>query len=312
MTFSRSQPETQLQALLDTISAQPGYDSYFRALVNQTPLLFKLISSEPLGYLFRIRMASFHNSSTTWHETLPEEYRQAEIKLEIEDDYAFLWIKNASSLRANQIVALLQRCINDHPDLFPQQSFCFDCRSTDSVAQVQFGATTSLLCHNCLNRKKQATSLEYQRLNWSNSVLLLVFPLAIILSSLVWALFWILYQAVFDLAGTDHIMVPEIVAIAIVALVGIGVGWPVGKLLLRSGLVNLWPPILLTVLFTAVTLGLGELLLVSYYIYQITGQIDFFAAAQNISFSFIKCIFAAAVGISIFINSSPEKPRIEA
>lgn len=312
--------ERQCQAVASALGAEAGSDRYFRGRVDGTPFLMKVISDNPPAYLIKLRMIAPHNLESKWPATLSGHYASANIGCEIEDDYIFLWIRDSSSLDTADIVSLVRECIDHYTDYFPQASgYCFDCRESGNASVIQSGLSVSSICGTCLDKRAKERNSEEARLNKSSGSFALLIPLAITLSAVGWATFWWLCDAAFTAANAERIWAPTIVLALVVLAVGFGLGWPVGKLLHRSGLVKWLPPAVLSIAVAALTLILGELLFASYIVFRAVGAFDpgmVFQNALSIAFrgdflyAMLKMMFAIAFATVVFQVAKPKRVKI--
>ncbi|GAA5484390.1 hypothetical protein [Haloferula sargassicola] len=312
--------ESQFTAVASALNAEVGSANYYRGQVEGAPFLLKLISSDPPAYLIKLRMTEPHNLRSSWPGTLSEDYADANIDCEIEGDYIFLWIRDASSLDAADVVALVRSCVEHHGSYFPESiGHCFDCGTSGTASIVQSSASITSICEECLSRRSAAQKSEEVRLNESTSSLAILLPAAIALSAFGWALFWSLYDAAFAATNSDRVWAPQIVIIAVVLGVGFGLGWPVGKLLHRSGLVKRFSPGWLAASASFLALVLGELLFATYTVHRVTGAFDFglalsnvvlIASGDNIMYALLKLGFAITFAAAIFHIAKPKVARL--
>lgn len=316
-------PEEQESQFLEVayiLDADPVGDDYYRGVTHNTPFLCKLISVDPPTYMFKLRMMESQNLESNWTDSLPEKYSDANIGCEIEDDYIYLWIRDASSIDAAAITDLVSSCIEDHSEYFPDApNYCFHCGKSGSASVVQSGASISSICDLCLQARAEDKEAEEERLNQSSATLSILLPLAIIISSFGWAVFWALYDAAFQMIDEEEIGVPVIVIATVVIVVGLALGWPTGKLLHRSGAVKIFPPILLSLVATAATLIIGELLFATFTVFRLTGDIHIglilqytlpLALGSDVMYSITKLIFAGALAWAIFFIAKPKEAKL--
>ena len=312
--------ESQFLSIASLLSAEAGSANYYSGQVDGTPFLMKLVSVDPPAYMFKLRMTESHNLHSDWPNTLSEEYVDANVDCEIEGDYIFLWIRDSSSLSAEKIATLVRSCIDHHSSFFPEAAgYCFDCSEFGKASVIQSSASITSICEGCLDKRSEARSLEEVRLNKSSGALTFLVPVAIALSAFGWAIFWWLYDAAFTAAHADRIWAPRILIIAVVLGVGFGLGWPVGKLLHRSGLVKRLSPAGLSIAATILALVIGELLFASYIVLRATGSMDFglilqntlpIAFGGNIMYALLKIGFAFTFGAAVYHIAKPKEARL--
>lgn len=312
--------EHQFLAVVNALDATLGNDGYYYGHVGGAPFLMKLTSVEPPTYLFRFRMTQPHDLPSDWVGAISEIDDRAQVECEIEGDYIFLWIRDSSSLDAEGISALARSCVSHHADFFPSApGYCFDCGESGNASLIQVKSSISSICTACLELRARARELKEEKINESSGLLVVLIPIAVFVSAIGWAFFWWLYDAAFDAANVKYVWMPQIVIIAIVLGVGFGLGWPVGKLLHRSGLVKKIPPILLSIVVTLVTLSLGEFLFATYMVIRSVGVFDFGFIVQNmlpiafggdVIYALQKILFAATFGVAIFEIAKSKKIQI--
>ena len=312
--------ERQFLSVASALGAEPGADSYFRGQVSGTPFLMKVTSAEPPAYMIKLRMVEPHNLESDWPQSLSEDYANANVGCEIEDDYLFIWICDSSSLDAASISSLVRSCIAHHADFLPEAAgHCFDCGESGNAAVIQSGASISSLCAACLDERAEERSSEEARLNKSSSSFAFLIPVAIAVSALGWAIFWWLYDAAFTAADAERIRAPQIVILAVVLGVGFSLGWPVGKLLHKSGLVKRISPVALSIGAAALTLVLGEILFASYIVFRAIGSFDIGLILQNtlpivfggnVMYALLKIGFAITFGAAVFQIAKPKEAKL--
>lgn len=308
MDLSKENIEEQIGGLAAALSAEPGDDEYFIGVAKTTPFLFKLISAGPLTYMFKLRMRESQNEESDWAETLPEAYATAEIECEIEDDYLFLWVRNASVLTADSIASLVFNCISHHSRLFPKADrYCYQCGNSGSAAIRQSGTAVATVCDDCyaerIDEQEKSAILETA----SSAIFLL--PCALGLGAAGWTAFWYLYDFAFKFAGSGHLPIPQLVLLMVIIGVGYGLGWPTGIVLYRSGVHHRFGPVLPSVVLTTLMVILGEFSFATIVVYRALGFFHFqtvlnntlpLAFGGNIFYAVIKLIFAAAVGVATY------------
>lgn len=312
--------ESQFLSVASGLGAELGDADYYRGEIEGAPFLLKLISADHPAYLIKLRMTQPHNLPSSWPGTLSERYADADVDCEIEGDYIFLWVRDASSLSSEDLIVLVRSCVDHHSTYFPGAAgYCFDCGSSGNASIIQSSSSITSICEDCLGKRSEVRESEEVRLNESTGSIAILLPAAIALSALGWAAFWALYDAVFTATDSERIWAPQIVIIAVVLGVGFGLGWPVGKLLHRSGLVKGFSPGGLSVAATAVTLLLGELSFASYVVFRVTGSLDLgmalsnvvsIALGGNVMYAMLKLCFAITFGAAVYQIAKPKEARL--
>lgn len=316
MEFQHTTIDQQAAAIAADLGAEPGSHGYFKALAGGVPLLFKITSEEPFGYMFKLRMKEPHNLPCSWHENLPPEFSNADVKCEIDAEYIYLWIRNPLVVSAISIADAVRECINDHRRYFPSGSdYCFDCKSVGTAQLVQAGGSVSSVCDSCLDAREDKRKTTEEKLNESSANYAALFPLALILSSLGWASFWAAYDWAFAASGEKRIIVPIFGLLLLVAGVGVALGWPIGKLLHRSGVVKRFSPGSLSIIAGVTTLIIGELLYSAHLVYRITGSFHpglilknsvMIATGGSVGYTLGKLIFAGGLIVVIHHIAKPK------
>jgi hypothetical protein len=289
-------------------------------MLGNVPLLMKLTAVDSSGYFVKLRMMATQDLKTNWLDQLPKKFAATKIECEIEDNYIFLWI-HSSILKANAIIEIIKSCIEHHVNFFPQgPNYCFDCGVHGGASLVQSHASISTVCRPCLDVRSQVWKAKEDSLNQSTWMLLALIPFALCVSSIGWAASWTLYDAVFSLLNTKRILVPRIVEVIILMGFGFGLGWPIGKILHKSGAVKYVSPIVLSVIAAFLTLVVGEVLYTGNLIYQVTSKIDVFfilshalslALAGSVMEIALKIAFAVMLGAAIYEISRLKKAKLE-
>jgi hypothetical protein len=319
--MTRAEIEAQFFAVVDDIDAEAGDDEYFRCVFNNVPCLFKLMSLTPPSYMFKLRMKEFRHVKTTWPSSLPPEYSAAQVGCDIEDEYIFIWVQDATTLDHKQISFLVSDCISKHKNYFPEEeSYCFNCGRTGSGSLIQFESSVATVCETCLEEKTKQKKEKDVLLNTSNASFSALLPIAVLSSSAGWAVFWLAYDAVFKILNTERIWAPQIVFVLVIFAVAIGLGWPVGKMLHRSGATQLTSPIALSITNVAITIVVGELMFASFMVHRITGGFDLnlilrntlpLAFGSNAGYSILKFIFAFSLAVAVYEISKPKTSKLD-
>lgn len=312
--------ESQFLSVASLLSAEAGSANYYCGQVDGTPFLMKLVSVDPPAYMFKLRMTEPHNLHSDWPSTLSEEYVDANVDCEIEGDYIFLWIRDSIALNAEKVAALVRSCIDHHSSYFPEAAgYCFDCGELGNASVIQSSASITSICESCLDKRSEARRLENDRLNESSGSLTFLVPVAVTVSAFGWAIFWWLYDAAFIAVHAERIWAPRILILAVVLGVGFGLGWPVGKLLHRSGLVKRLSPAGLSIAATILAVAIGELLFASYIVLRATGSIDFSLILQNtlpiafggnIMYALLKIGFAITFCAAVYHIAKPKEAKL--
>lgn len=104
-------------------------------------------------------------------------------------------------------------------------------------------------------------------------------------------------------------MVPLIVSVLIVSAAGLGLGWPTGKILHRSGATKLLPRSLLAIVSAIFIIIFGEAIHTGFLVFMTTGKWDVslilhavlpLAVGDDLNFAVYKFLFAAAVAVAIY------------
>lgn len=317
-----------------------GDGGYYRGIFHDTPFLLKKTSSETPGYFFKFRkkprltkpgqpppmrvplapqrpgaqappkLLPLQPSPRTpaWQETVPEEHREAGISCEVEDDYIFLWIDHPLKLTPEDIASLAEDCARAHAAILPDQtSCCMNCGGIGEGTLVQSNASVAILCPDCLEQKHEAHAAAVEKLNASDAKVSFLLPLALLGGGIGWSVFWNAYDAFFRMAH-GRVFIPIWIVGAVVAAVGFGVGWPIGKLLHRSGAVKRFSPRDLAITSAIAIIASGELIYASWAVYRVTGNFDLglalrctlpFMIGDNLQFALIKLIFAVTLAFAI-------------
>jgi hypothetical protein len=323
MSVTHPDMDAQFDALVAATGAERGDEEYYRGVVEKAPFLLKQMSANPPEYMLKFRMTEPHKLPSDWHDRLTHHYQGAGISCELDGDYLYLWINNATNLSGAAIASLAARCVRDHAPYFPQaERYCYDCRETGFASLVQSSCDIVSLCDSCLARRQRDMLVESQRANASHTLLAIFLPLALILSAVGWALFWTGYDAIFQGSNAGPIIVPHIVMvlIGVAVLVPAGaMGWAVGWLLHRSGASRLLPPRWLAVGAAVPIVVLGELLYVAYVVFRVTGMFHLptilritFTLALNTDpfYAAYKLVFAVALGFTIHEVAKPRDVKV--
>lgn len=275
MDVSSFDIEQQFHAIAAALGAERGDDEYYRGIIERAPFLFKMMSAEPPGYMLKFRMIERCKQESDWHARLGAEYAGAGIRCELDGEYLYLWIDDATSLTADSIAALARTYVRDHAAHFPTaEAYCYHCKEVGSAALVQSSSMIVTACDGCLALKLRAKLAESQHVNPSHVTRVVLLPLAMLVSAAGWAVFWHAYNAAFELANSEFLYVPGFLVVVTILIVGGGLGWPIGWLLHQSGLVKWLSPVVLATAATIVVVVGGELLYAAYAVVRATGILD--------------------------------------
>lgn len=310
----------QFGEIINTLNIKLGDDDFYLGTFANVPLLMKLTTLDSSGYFVKLRMTAQQDFKTNWSDQLPPKFTHAKIECEIDNSYIFLWIYS-TSFNAVAIIDIIKSCIDYHSHLFPQgPNYCFDCGGYGAASITQSHASISAVCPPCFEIRSQTWRAKQESLNKSTWPLLILIPPAICFGSVGWAAFWILHDTIFLALNTKHILAPRIVVVLFVLGVGYCLGWPVGKILHRSGAVKCVSPLVLSVLVAILTFVVGQFLYTEYLFYQVIGVWDFSYVLSNflqLTFSSGVVDIAYKVGLvailaaTIFEISKPKSTKLE-
>lgn len=306
--------DEQFFAIAAALGAEAGDEEYYRGLLGNAPFLFKIMSVEPPGYLLKFRMMEPRTEPSDWHEKLGAEYAGAGIRCEIEGDYVYLWIDDASQLSADAIAALATACVRDHARYFPPSaSYCYDCQEIGAGTLVQSSNMIGLSCEACLARRLREKVAEDQRVNPSGITQSVLLPLALVVSAVGWGVFWHAYDFMYEMANARFLHLLALVVALAMVVVGGALGWPVGSLLHRSGLSRRVSPRLLATIVTLFMVAAGELSYAGYVVFDFTGRVDPVVTLRvlpELAFGYpiyaaCKLMVAGALGVVIYEVAKP-------
>lgn len=144
MSETQTPIDCKIHEVAEQIRAEAGDAGYFRGIVNHAPFLMKTTSVVPAGLMVKLRRGGERRAvppslsrghPSQWHRQLSDEYSEAEVRCEIEDDYVFIWIDKPNELSGEMIASLIAAYVLEHPQYFPDSDhFCFDCRQTGAAS----------------------------------------------------------------------------------------------------------------------------------------------------------------------------------
>jgi len=320
MAISQKELSAQIEAIVKDLNAQYATDGYVKGVLNNAPFLFKVLHDDPTLLLFKFRLASSRTGNSRWHTTFDSRLRALDITCETDEKYLWLWLRKATGVDGALIAQIVRQCVDYHSDYFPATStHCFICDTTRPVSLVQDEDSIITVCDECMAKASEKRALAEKSLNPTNVLLGTMIPLGLVVSATGGAVFWFLYELLFEVAGVDVIYVPEIVLGGVVILVAFGLGWPVGKLLLRSGVTKRIPRTIVSTLATIIMVVCGELLFAAIIVFRSIHTLDMPATIQvslhlltNTDFTYLlyKLAFAVFLGAMIYGMLEPKKVKL--
>lgn len=119
--------------------------------------------------------------------------------------------------------------------------------------------------------------------------------------------------------GVEEIFLPDVVSFGIVIFVAFGLGWPAGKLLLRSGVTKRIPRVIVSTLATIITVVCGELLFAAIVVFRCIHTLNMPATIHvsrlllmNSDFMYLiyKLVFSIFLGVMIYFILEPKKAKL--
>lgn len=326
-------------AVAKATGAESGDGGFYRGLLGHTPFLLKQTASEPPGYYFKFRKKGRPTCLTSiaprrseplpadsplpaaWHDSLPEDYAKAGVRCDVEEDYVFLWIDQPLPLAPGAIAFLAQECVREHAALLPDQAaLCLTCGSTGEASLVQSNASVATVCPGCLEQTQLAHTATVEKLNRSDATVSLLLPLALLGGGVVWAVFWSAFDMLFSLLQTNRILIPIWIAAVVAVGVGFGAGWPIGKILHRSGAVKRLSAGALSLFAALAIVAFGELLYALWTVFLVTESFDLslalrltlpFSLGDQPTIAFTKFMFACALGFTVYEVSKLKTKKMQ-
>lgn len=310
----------QFDSVESLLGASPGDKGYSAGVFENVPLLFKLVEDQPPEYMFKLRKTSRRSGRCLWIEELGEPYSDAEVSGELDDQYLFLWIRNAAVLSPEEIVEFVSLCIEKYGVHFPPApDYCYVCRKSGEAELRQIGADVSTVCPAYMASRIQERERKEEQLNYTNRAYYAFFPIVIASCGAAWAGFWALYDAMFDHAQRDTVSVPWFLIVPTYLAVGFGLGWPLGTLMMRTGLTKRFPILRLTIVFSILTILVGEIITTTVLAYKATGgfpilgillNVPLIASGGSVLYSLTKLSFAFAIGFGITKSAESRSARV--
>ena len=237
-----------------------------------------------------------------------------------DDEYVFLWIGKPYLLTPVSIASLARECVREHAYLLPDQDrLCLTCGSTGEADLHHSEASVTSICPRCLDKKLENHSETLEKLNRPSAMLPLLYPAALFGGSLVWAIFWSLWDAMFRMLNTNEVIIPRLVIIALAAGIGFCAGWPIGTVLRRSGPISRFSASVSSIFATLTIVLIGELLYGVGLAYYLTQSFDLgltlratllFTVSSSPGYALIKFLFACALAIAAYEVSKPKTKKL--
>jgi len=190
--------------------------------VDDVPLIFKVITDDPLSLMFKFRVTV--NTATV---ELPEELRSLidndKASFSIENHVAWLTFYDASVFDSAKPAVFLVRAVLQvlRDEGLAVARECVGCRRVGAAGLVYHDGEITWICQNWFQERADQRAIEEARQNPQHSVYLLGIPLALAAATAVWAFTWYLYDRFFEWLGAERIIVPNVaVLIVAVALAG--------------------------------------------------------------------------------------------
>jgi hypothetical protein len=310
--------EEAFAELVRALGAEQGSNGYYRGIVAHAPFLLKTTKSDPIGILLKVRCLPNCTVAESCQNDISERHPEMGIEIEREEEYFYLWINNPCGAATDELVQVVLDFLKAHASGLPSSDdYCFNCRQVGSGALRQSAGSITTICLDCLAVRENLQAIENTAANPSNTGFLALFPLGVLIGMGAWAGFWGAYDAAFRWAQNDRLVLPMYVALAVIGAVGCGVGWPVGRILFRSGIARRVPPFLLSIGTLFLIVFAGEALLDAWFIFRYTGCWDVslairavfpMIAASDIQYVLYKLTLAIVAGV---VMANTLRPKVK-
>ena len=295
---------------MQLMEAERGDYGYYRGILECAPFLAEIDCEQTVAvYAFKFRTQDRVQLDSYWADRLADmEFAVLEVTSSIEAGYVYLNIANPRKVEPAAIVRLARKCVTDHARLFPSdEGTCYRCREQGNGRLVQTGATISTLCGKCHEKTAGDAASRLKTHNPVRPVHLIFLPAALAISAIAWFGLWMMFDSALG-ASDQEVKLPVKITLFIAVLLGLVVGWPVGKLLQNSGIAYLIPKWLVTSISCLLTALLGEATYAGYLINQMEDPVTLLAVpflmigmivSSSWFYVLIKICFVFGVGISI-------------
>lgn len=306
--------------LVRELGAEYGTDGYYKGIVAHAPFLLKTTKTEPIGFLLKVRCLPNCYVEDVWQENISDRHPKAGIKVERDDEYLYLWIDNPGGVASDDLIQVVRDFLSAHATGLPSSDdYCFSCSQVGFGVLRQSAGSVATICPDCLTARENLQAIENTAANPSDTGFLALFPLGVLIGMSAWAGFWAAYDAAFRWAQNDRLYVPTYGALAVVGIVGYGIGWPVGRILFRSGIARRLPPVMLSIGALFLIVFGGEALFDAWFIFRVTGHWDAglairavipFIAEGGVQYVLYKLLLAIMAGAVISNTLRPKVQRL--
>jgi hypothetical protein len=189
---------------------------------------------------------------------------------------------------------------------------CAVCGGADGAELLFSEGKCSRICEPCLTALlEERERIEAER-NRPSSLHSYALPWVVALAGVGWMVFWVVIDMILDALKTDTIAMPQLIVIAILAVVGLVLGAPLGHVLRRSG-TGRKSPLIVSIIAISLAALFGETLYVTVFLFRLIGEFDLtlgfellvpFLQSYHPSWITAKIIVAAAIAFGCYHSAS--------
>jgi hypothetical protein len=294
-----------------------GLDDDFYGQLESMPILLKPLGLSPPSLLVKIPVMTKDQAAFSAPAELSALVAKKKIAFEINDGSAWLSLYDVSIFPSTEaVIAVVKWFVTRLREMgLVSSSACCQTCGQETVLHVLYedGKLTQQ-CAACVDASLDRHVKAEQSRQKGQPAYLLALPIVILVSSLIWAAWWALYDYV--VSSVETIWLPRLVAVLIIAGVGIAMAKPLVVIFQRAPRGRLSVRALL-VLALILTVVFGELFFVTILLVWHAHVFDPMSAlavlprivAQySLEYVLVKCIFFGSLSIASFTMIRP-KPR---
>jgi hypothetical protein len=250
------------ESLIDEFDLSQAETGEYFGEIDGHPAILKILSIDPPGMMFKIRIDSEDKHDIELGERLSGLMEAGKINVSVENGYGWLTFYNLTGFEAEDVTSLLDELveiIEGHG--LSLDAECAVCQSGESGRIYYCESRINRLCRNCLKEKEEQQLERNKKLAEVKTSSILFSLLGGAGFAVVWAAMWFLYDYMFVLYGTDEIEVSDyvlvVVALAAIVILSMTIGMPLRRFGIQNGaFLNVIASILVVASFV-----LGEILL---------------------------------------------------
>lgn len=250
------------EELVSHYSLECASPNIFFGEYNNVPLSITILDLQPLSVLFKFKTINKKHPIVP----LPEEFTNLKkldkANLDFHGGYAWISFYDLTGIGLNALISCVEEIFSElcKIDHLTDDKTCFVCSLEKETSSVKFlDGEICRVCDGCLKEKIDEKDQLEKEANKGNPNFILILVPILIVSVSAWALFWLGLDNLLSSTGSKKVVVPRIVIVIVLGVASLIISYPLGIVVRKSGIFNVFPRLPLVILILLVTVLLGEL-----------------------------------------------------